>query len=139
VIALDTNVLVRVLTADDPAQLAAARAAMGSGPLWLAKTVLLETEWVLRHAYGLDRPVVGEALAKLVALADLQVEDPDGVRQALRWYAGGLDFADALHLGSCLGSSARTARLVTFDRGFAAGARRLGTMPPVDLLQPAES
>lgn len=136
-IALDTNVLVRVLTADDAAQLAAARKAMGSGPLWLAKTVLLETEWVLRRAYGLARPVVGDALAKLVALANLQVEDADGVRRALRWYAGGLDFADALHLGSCPGSGPRAARLITFDRGFAAAARRLGTMPPVDLLQPA--
>ena len=40
--AVDTNVVVRLLTGDDPAQEAAARALFESGPIWIAKTVLLE-------------------------------------------------------------------------------------------------
>jgi predicted nucleic-acid-binding protein len=53
-IALDTNVIVRVVTRDDPQQVPAALAVMQSGDLWVSKTVLLETEWVLRYSYKLS-------------------------------------------------------------------------------------
>jgi predicted nucleic-acid-binding protein len=46
VIALDTNIIVRLVTADDPGQLEAARAIFKAGDLWICKTVFLETEWV---------------------------------------------------------------------------------------------
>jgi predicted nucleic-acid-binding protein len=51
-IALDTNVIVRLLTRDDEAQYQHAFRAVSSNEVFLAETVLLETEWVLRHAYG---------------------------------------------------------------------------------------
>jgi len=129
-ISLDTNVIVRVVTRDDPKQAAAAADVLRSGPLWLAKTVLLETEWVLRAAYGLEREAVHGALRKLVGLRDLQLEDRPAVFRALDGYAAGLDFADALHLAS----SATAEQFVTFDRSLVRRAKALVTVPKTRLL-----
>ena len=49
--AVDTNVVIRLLTADDPKQAAAATSLFAAGPIWIAKTVLLETGWVLQSGY----------------------------------------------------------------------------------------
>ena len=130
-IALDTNVVVRVLTADEPAQLEAARGVMQSGALFLSKTVLLETEWVLRYSYELGRAAIGDALGKLIRYRSMQVEDLPAVIEALSWHAEGMDFADALHLSS----SKRADRLATFDRELAATAAALGCVPQVELLR----
>jgi predicted nucleic-acid-binding protein len=131
-ISIDTNVVVRVVTRDDPAQAEAAAGALRSGPLWLAKSVLLETEWVLRGAYGLQRETIHDALRKLAGLRNLRLEDGPAVLQALDGYAAGLDFADALHLASSLAAD----RFVTFDRALVQRARRLETLPKTRLLSP---
>ncbi len=56
-IALDTSVLVRCPTLDDPSQVPAAKALLAhSGGVFVAKTVPLELEWVLHAAYKLTRP-----------------------------------------------------------------------------------
>ena len=62
--ALDTNVVVRYLTGDDPAQAARARAAVDAGPVFVPVTVLLESEWVLRSRYGLVGKAAVEALRR---------------------------------------------------------------------------
>jgi predicted nucleic-acid-binding protein len=116
VTAVDTNVIVRVVTRDDPEQLEAALTVFRRGPLFAGKTVLLETEWVLRYCYKLDRKAIGGALRKLLGYPALRVEDRDTVLLALVWYGEGLDFADALHLASSQGSARRFA---TFDRELA--------------------
>jgi predicted nucleic-acid-binding protein len=54
-LAVDTNVLVRLLTGDEPKQAAAARALFAAEPIWIAKTVFLETGWVLRRPVRLFR------------------------------------------------------------------------------------
>ncbi len=54
-LAVDTNVLVRLVTRDDPDQARRAFALFKRERLWIGKTVLLETEWVLRYSYQLDR------------------------------------------------------------------------------------
>lgn len=131
-IALDTNVIVRVVTRDEPEQLEAAVAVFRSGPLLLCKTVLLETEWVLRGRYKLGRETIGEAFRKLLGYRKVQVEDRDAVLQALAWYQQGFDFADALHLASIPG----TTRFATFDRELAQAAGRTPECPAVDLLRP---
>jgi len=46
--AVDTNVLVRLLTGDDPKQTATVRSLFVAEPIWIAKTALIETGWVLR-------------------------------------------------------------------------------------------
>jgi predicted nucleic-acid-binding protein len=129
--ALDTSVVVRVLTADEPAQLQVARRAMESGALFLSKTVLVETEWVLRYSYGIGRAEIGDALRKLIRYRRMEVEDLPAVIEALSWHAEGMDFADALHLSS----SKSADRLATFDRELAATAAKLGCVPRVDLLR----
>lgn len=98
-IAVDTNVLVRCLTLDDPGQVPAAKALLAhSDGVFVAKTVLLELEWVLRAAYKLPRPTIQSALEKLLGLPNLSVENPGQIGQALDGYSRGLDFADAMHL-----------------------------------------
>ncbi|NJL28254.1 MAG: type II toxin-antitoxin system VapC family toxin [Thermoanaerobaculia bacterium] len=129
-IALDTNVLVRIVTRDDPEQTQAALALLRGKELWLAKTVLLELEWVLRFSYELDREAVLGALRGIVGLRRLHVEDRQSVVLALEWYAGGMDFADALHLAA----SAATDGFATFDRKLAATAARLDVFPRVELV-----
>ena len=133
-IALDTNVIVRIVIADDPAQAEAAVALFRTGPLLLCKTVLLETEWVLRGCYKLGREAIGEAFRKLLGYRKVQVQDRGAVLQALVWYREGMDFADALHLASTAGAT----RFATFDRELAKAAGRLPEGPPVELLEPAD-
>ena len=131
-IALDTNVLVRVVTADDPEQLEIALRVFRSSPLWISKTVLLETEWVLRYSYELAPAAILEALRRLLGFRNLQVEDRGAVLQALSLFEAGVDFADALHLAS----SCEAERFVTFDRTLAqrAGKAQPEGLPQVELL-----
>ncbi len=93
-IAMDTNVIVRVVTADDPEQLEVAKALLSDERLWLCKTVLLETEWVLRFSYELSRDVIREAFRRLLGLENLEMEDRSKVLVALGWYGEGMDFAE---------------------------------------------
>lgn len=130
-IALDTSVVIRTLTADIPAQLEVARRVWRSPSLFLSKTVLLETEWVLRYSYQFGREAIAEGLHTLIAYHNLEVEDLEAVAAAVSWYAGGMDFADALHLAS----SKHAEKLVTFDRKLAASASALGCVPRVELLR----
>jgi predicted nucleic-acid-binding protein len=130
-IALDTNVIVRVVTRDDPQQVPAALAVMRSGDLWVSKTVLLETEWVLRYSYGLSRTAIAETFRKLLGYRRLQVEDRGAVLRALAWFRSGLDLADALHLASSHDAS----RFATFDRTLAQAAVAIDDTPEVYLLE----
>jgi len=122
VTAVDTNVLVRLLTADDPKQSAAAKALFAAGPIWIAKTVLLETAWVLRGLYRFDDSAIHAALIKLLGLKNVQAEDEAAVARALTLNAHGIDLADAMHLTS----RAPGAVFVSFDRRFVRRATRAG-------------
>jgi predicted nucleic acid-binding protein len=62
VIAVDTNVVVRLLTGDNAQQAARAVALFKSEEIWLSKTVILETEWVLRSLYRFSGAHVSAAL-----------------------------------------------------------------------------
>jgi predicted nucleic-acid-binding protein len=120
-IAVDTNVLVRFLVCDDVRQAARGAALIRNEEVWIAKTVLLETEWVLRSLYGLSPDSVGEALRRLAGLETVLLEDELAVAKALEWLREGLDFADALHLASA--GNAR--QFATFDRKLAKLAKPL--------------
>jgi predicted nucleic-acid-binding protein len=120
--AVDTNVLVRIVVNDHPAQSArAAEFLRQQDRVFLAKTVLLEVEWILRSAYRLGRREILAILRGILAIGSAEVEDEAAVVQAMRWYEEGMDFADALHM-----ASAGTQRFVTFDRALQERARRLG-------------
>lgn len=118
-IAIDTNVLVRLLTRDSSAQAAAAeRAIQAQDDILLLTSVLLETEWVLRSVYNVSRDDVAAALERLL---DITTPETPMVRQALRWFADGMDWGDALHLAHA--SAARCNALLTFDVRFAKAAK----------------
>lgn len=121
-IAVDTNILVRFLTRDDAAQAARAAQLITQERIWVAKTVLLETEWVLRSLYGFEARRVNDALYKLAGLANVEFEDPTAVSQALSWTDAGLDFADCLHLAS----RGEAVSFASFDRRLVKSAAKLG-------------
>jgi predicted nucleic acid-binding protein len=117
-LAIDTNVVVRFLTRDDPGQAARARALIEREDILLASTVLLETEWVLRSAYGLGRTEVIGALTRFAGLPRVTLDEPIRVAKALAWAEDGMDLADALHLAAADGCEA----FMTFDRRMAKAA-----------------
>ncbi len=126
-ISIDTNVLVRILVNDDHDQAARAMKRLRSDSAWISRTVLLETEWVLRHAYGLDGTTIRKAFESLLGVASIDVENRGDVLRALDWHGKGMDFADALHLAA----SSATRSFVTFDRDLVRAAKRAGATPPV--------
>ena len=132
--ALDTNVLARFFVDDDDDEQAviqrpAAVAALSQRG-FVTVTVLLEFEWVMRGFYRLSAVQIAQVMAALAAIEHIILEDRDAVLSALDGYAGGLDFADALHLAR----SERAAAFLTFDRKWAKRAGPAGFGPPVDLL-----
>lgn len=125
-IAVDTNVVVRLLVADDAAQARRATALFERGPVFIPVTVLLETEWVLRGAYALERTQINRLLHLLVGLPGVEMAEPEAVMRALERHAEGLDFADALHLA--LAGDAES--FATFDRRLLR-ASKVGGLPIV--------
>jgi predicted nucleic-acid-binding protein len=127
-IALDTDLLVRLLTNDDPQQAGRVAELIDASPAcFVPITVVLELEWVLRGAYRLPRQAIISALRGLLQIRQLHLEQEEQVVQAIDWYAQGLDFADALHLLRSEGCSA----LISFDRAFGGQAGQLGLNPAV--------
>ena len=120
--AVDTNVLVRLLTGDEPEQAAAARSLFASEPIWIAKTVLLETGWVLRSLYGFEESAIHDAFTKLLGLKNVHAEDESSVAAALALTTQGIELADAIHLSS----RPTDAVFVSFDKSFVQRARRAG-------------
>jgi predicted nucleic-acid-binding protein len=121
-IAVDTNVLVRLLTGDDREQTAAARGLFAAQQIWIAKTVLLETGWVLGSLYGFEESAIREAFIKLLGLKNVQVEDEASVVAALALTRDGIELADAMHLSS----RPHGAAFFSFDQSFVRRARRAG-------------
>ena len=128
-IAVDTNVLVRLLVHDDEAQCAAAQhsaaqrildqASAAEEPVLIVLAAMLETEWVLRSRYKLDKTTIAGAFAALPEFSDVEFEHPPTMEEARHDCAqhSAADFADCLltaraaHLGR--------SRFVTFDAGAA--------------------
>jgi predicted nucleic-acid-binding protein len=121
-LAIDTNVVVRYLTTDDPTQSRKARALIEGEDVFVCTTVLLETAWVLRSTYGFDAIRICKALRAFAGLERVSLEDSDLVAVALDRVEGGMDFADALHLGRAEGADA----FLTFDRDLIKAARTTG-------------
>ncbi|KTE21684.1 MULTISPECIES: type II toxin-antitoxin system VapC family toxin [unclassified Sphingopyxis] len=119
--AIDTNIIVRFLTADDKKQAKAARAAIEAGDIFIATTVLLESEWVLRSGYDFTPAQIAGGLRNLAGLPGLTLEEPLVLAQALDWMVEGMDFADALHLAKSDDCTA----FLTFDRKFVKAAKGL--------------
>ena len=119
---VDTNIIVRLLTHDDPGQAAKADAVFKKDRLFIPDTVLLETEWVLRYAYGFSTTAIHDAFLKLCGLPNVALSNPNRIRTALRWYSEGMDFADALHLAA----SQDCLTFYTFDQKLIRKAQNRG-------------
>ncbi|MBI2156103.1 MAG: type II toxin-antitoxin system VapC family toxin [Candidatus Rokubacteria bacterium] len=119
---LDTNVLVRYLTQDDPVQSRKANAIIAGAvdrgePCPINAIVLCELVWVLREAYRLDKPTVIATLEKVLDTAQLVVEQADLARRALDDYCRGRgDFAD--YLIGWRNRQAGCSDTATFDRAL---------------------
>ncbi len=117
-IAVDTNILVRLLTGDDQTQLAQAREIFTATEIFIPETVILETEWVLRYAYALSPATIHDGLLRLFGLPNVVLRDARATSQAFEGYRAGMDFAAALHLAFCNHCS----ELFTFDKKFVRSA-----------------
>jgi predicted nucleic-acid-binding protein len=119
-IALDTNVLVRLLTNDNPAQAKAAQLALDDAlrngqQVWVSLLVLCELVWVLQGLYGYSKPQILLAFNALLGFAGLEVQQHTLVRAAVDVYQlANADFADVLLGLSSLQKGADT--VLTFDK-----------------------
>ena len=100
-VGLDTNVLVRYIMQDDPAQSARASAVIESlsldQPGFISLVAVVELVWVLGGSYKLQRVQIAAALDTLLRSKELVLDRAEVVAQALRGYrAGSADFADEL-------------------------------------------
>jgi predicted nucleic-acid-binding protein len=126
-IALDTNLLTRLLLRDDKKQHARVLKLLASKQDFTAPvSVMLELVWVL-EVNGCSAFDIVRGFNLLQGLPNFKPQQADALRQALLGYAQGLDFADALHLALSHGSQ----ELATFDKAFARKAGKLGLAPPV--------
>ncbi len=127
-IALDTNILARLVTNDDPRQARQAAALIdGGNSLFVPLTVMLELEWVLRGAYSLDKAAVVKSFEGLLSVRNINFERQADIQQALQLYQSGFDFADALHHVGATGCKV----LVTFDKKFEKLATKAKLKPSV--------
>jgi predicted nucleic acid-binding protein len=124
--AVDTNVLVRLVTRDDPEQVAAAEAFVKTG-VWVSHLVLTEVTWVLSAVYELGAAEIATAVEMLLSHTDVTLQDSDVVAAALEQFRerAGLGFSDCLILE--VARKAGHLPLATFDRelGKVDGAQRL--------------
>jgi predicted nucleic-acid-binding protein len=124
--AVDTNLLVRLIVRDDPAQVAAAEAFV-AGAGWVSHLVLAETIWVLDAVHDRSAAQLAAAIEMLLNHEQLSIQDAEVVAQALAQYRSrpALGFSDCLALE--IARKAGHLPLGTFDRGLAKleGAQRL--------------
>lgn len=124
-LAVDTNIVVRILTQDDPTQTTQARRLLAANQTFVADSVLLETEWVLRSLYRLAALDVVAGLRRFIGLDGVTLDNPARVAAALDSAEAGFDFADALHLAH----AAHCEAFVTFDKSLVRAARGVSPLP----------
>ena len=120
--AIDTNVIARYLTGDDPEQYRRATAVIEGSDVFVPTTVLLEAFWLLNKLYRLKKADALDRLTAFAGLPTVTLEAPDLAASALDWAKAGLDFADALHLAAAQDCEA----FVSFDRDLLGQAAKLG-------------
>lgn len=116
-LAVDTNVLVRLVARDDAGQVGAAEQFVSKGA-WISHLVLAETLWVLDSVYELSREQIATAVEMLLNHRDLTLQDAEVVTSALDHYRtrSAVDFSDCLVLE--IARKAGHLPVATFDRNF---------------------
>jgi len=120
-IGVDTHLLVRLLTNDDKVQARYAAKLIENNVVFISKSVLLETEWVLRYTYELSSDIIRKAFENLLGLQHVTVEDPACIIKTMQWYGHNFDFADAMHLAS----SQVADKFATLDKDFVKRAKKI--------------
>ena len=124
--AVDTNVLVRLVTRDDAKQVAAAEEFVAQGA-WVPHLALAEATWVLASVYDRDPAAIVMAVEMLLNHQHLSVQDSDTVAAAIAQFRRrpAVGFSDCLMLE--VTRKAGHGPLGTFDRdlGRVDGAHRL--------------
>jgi predicted nucleic-acid-binding protein len=117
--AIDTNIIVRLLVADDPTQTRRALAYLEARrPLWVSTVVLVETVWVLTAVYGWSKAQTLAMLEIASNSRDFAFQSVESVRAAVAAYAAGkADFSDCLALE--LARSEGHLPFATFDKATA--------------------
>ena len=130
-IALDTNLLARLLLQDDASQYKKVKALFETREILTAPvTVMLELVWVL-ESRDISSAQITAGLTALIDLPNFKPERVDALREALRNYkSGGMGFADALHLALSDGQQ----KFLTFDKSFAKQSKKLDLKPEVVLV-----
>jgi len=115
--AVDTNVLVRLVTRDDPQQATAADRWVEKGA-WVSLLALAEATWVLAAVYERTPAQIATAAEMLLGHRDLTLQDPDVVAAALNAFRAkpAVGFSDCLLLE--IARKAGHLPLGTFDRGL---------------------
>jgi len=116
--AVDTDVLVRLIARDDPAQSAVAEAYVAKG-VWVSLLALAETSWVLSKLYGVAASRLAAVVEMMLDHAHLSLQDPDVVARALILFRGrqAPEFSDCLLLE--MARKAGHLPLGTFDKRLA--------------------
>lgn len=128
-IGLDTNVLIRYVAQDEPAQAAAATALIEglseTEPGYVSLVTVVELAWVLERSYRVPADAIAATVRGLLTAREIVAQEPEVVTRALDRTASGAGFADAVIAE--LGTQAGCSHTVTFDRVAAriAGMRLL--------------
>ena len=125
VIAIDSNVVLRLILGDDPVQLDSVIDAMARDTFFVPLTVFLEAGWVLQSRYRMSRNETADALAALLALSGVEVARPALADWAINRYRAGADLGDVVHLVA----AAKHDIFLTFDRKLKAKAGRHSPVP----------
>ena len=123
-IAVDMNVLIRLIVEDDELQVRRVHALIrDQDRVLITWTVLLELGWVLAsRQYQLGRDRIAASIRTLSNIPNVEIPGREALLNALIWFEHGLDFADALHRASIEDGC----EFVTFDRSFVRTAEQIG-------------
>jgi len=130
-IALDTNILVRLITRDDEAQALRAKIVFDAhadeiGALFVTDIVLIELCWTLARSYGFGRVDIARTVQAILDNASIALESPVAAKHALAHFKGSkADFPDCMIVAKS--DAAGCQRLLSFDR-------RMETLPGVEIL-----
>lgn len=121
--ALDTNIVIRFLTNDNPEQVAIAQRLFQQDFI-ISSSVFMESEWVLRSVYRWNRQRIAMAFRSILDLPAF-ISAPPEMAWVIDRFSEGADFADMIHIGAAQGASA----FATFDAGIAGIAGPTSPLP----------
>ena len=128
-IAVDTNIMIRLAMRDDEGHYQKAIALLAEHQFFISKTVQMEMEWVLRSRYKQSVEEIANFFTLLLQKNKILCENEEELMSTICWYRLGADFADALHL-----AHTKSLPFYTFDERFCKKAIKEGIAPAINIL-----